>query len=139
MANITKKVMRSPNGASGQYQSWNTAVDLNDLGGPITAGDIFRITESLYRPADHIMIITGDGAVSIRINSIVKIYPNKPTGEFKFPGPGYKNLAGGQDHHDTSMAPFVIEANKSLSFNEELKVNNIEIVSMAANFKLLVD
>ncbi len=132
MANITKKI----NQAVGAAQSWDTAVDQNDTPGAIAAGDVFRISDSLFRSADT-ATITAAAAVTIRVNSYYTIYPQRKNNEFQN-SEWYRNIGAGVETHDASGVVYSIAASGSLTLSNIGPINNIEIVTKAGNFTLLV-
>jgi hypothetical protein len=133
MANITKKITRHIGGS----QYWDTSTDLDDGAGAINAGDIFRIEDSLGKPGSTMSITTGAGTISIRINAMLTLYPARNSNEF-FNSNYSNNISTGTETKDTSQTPIVIAASQTWEWNGEIPIRNIEIVSMAANFKLLV-
>ena len=133
MANITK-LTTAHIGAS---QYWDTSIDLNDSSGAISVGDIFRITNSLQRAGRNLVITTGAGSISIRINGQIVNYPARQYYEF-FNADYMQNISLGVEHKDTSQTPIVIPASETYEWKGEIPIQTIEIVTMTANFKLVV-
>lgn len=132
MANITKKT----NPANNSTQYWESGTDLDDGGAAINAGDVFRIEESLGRPANNLRIVA-TGAISIKINSYYKVHPPRAKNEF-FNSDYYQNFVGGGEYHDTSIATIPIAAASTFTYSGG-PICNIELVTMAGAFTLLVD
>ena len=132
MANITKRVQ--PGIGASQY--WDSAVDLDDGAGGIGTGDVFRIEESLGKPATN-LTIKAAAAMTIRINAYNKVYPNRQSNEF-FNADMFQNIYAGVENHDTTQTPIAIAANNTFVMNGQVPIRNIEIVSAAGAFTVLV-
>lgn len=141
MANITKKILRGASNTSDRtYQRWDTATDTNDSGGAISEGDVFRITDSLYRAADSCVITTSaTGSASFRFNSVITIYPRRNDNEMGWVSSSYELVASGREFSDTSMAPVIVEAGSTFALNKEMNIDTITVVTKSGHFTLFVD
>ena len=136
MSDITKRVDRGIRPAK-RYQYFKSS-ELNDAGGAIATGDIFRIENSLGKPANYLYIETTAGTVfTIRINSVVTTYPLRDA-RLNWPVP-QPDLETPTERIDTSMAIIELGADDVWEIQGVLPVCDIQIVSFTAgSFEIFV-
>jgi hypothetical protein len=136
VATITKKVDRGIEPTK-RYQYWASSENADD-DTAIAAGDVFRIEDSLGKPASYVYIETATGTVlSIRLNGRVVTYPLRDA-RLNWPHP-QPDLENPIERQDESMAAISIGANEVWEFQNVLPVSDIEIVVWSAgSFELFV-
>lgn len=134
MATITKRVNRGIEGVK-RYQYW-ASTENNDEGNPIEAGDIFRIEESLGRPAKYIWIEAATGTeLSIRFNSQLTTYPMRDP---MYNYPNKPDLSSPVVSTDESLAAINIGSDEVWEL-DAFPVSDIQIVTFyTGSFELFV-
>ncbi len=124
-------------------QTWDSSVDLNDNGGAIATGDIFRIKTSLHKVAKSLTIKVAEGSegdsIEIRLNPIVKLYLRRddlPSGPFLSSFGDV--VASEREIVDTSSGTIVIAAGETYTFNDEVQIDTLQLVDKSADFTLTV-
>jgi len=139
MSSITKFTSNSTP-SNQRYQVWDTGLDTNDDGNPITEGDIFEIKESLHRPGKNLQItMDGAGSSSFRFNPRLTVYPRRPENEYNYASERYYFLASGMDMLTSGSAAVIIEAGESWALVGEMPVSEVELVTHSGNFRLFVN
>jgi hypothetical protein len=136
MATITKKADRGIQPAK-RYQYWKSSENADDAT-IIAAGDVFRIEDSLGKPASYFYIETGAATVlSIRLNSRVVTYPLRDA-RLNWPVPSL-DLENPIERLDDSMGAIEIGADEVWEFQGVMPVSDIEIVVFSAgSFEIFV-
>lgn len=146
MADITKKVDTHIDGNK-KYQYWSSSENADD-GTAIAQGDVFKIRDSLGKPAHYLYIETGVGCdLEIRLNSQVTFIPGHRRAA--------KNAEGGRDrgswppglpaideaitYTDDTMEAIPIGANEVWELEGVLAIDDIQIASWSTgSFALVV-
>lgn len=130
MANITRKVSR---GIPAPRQYW-TSTDNNDSGVTMATGDVFKLNDSLNGPATEVILTTTTaGTMSFRTNSILQLFPRRPTGEWQY-GENELLIASGVLRTDQSQTAIVLNGNSSMILTGP--INDLEICSISGAFTL---
>lgn len=139
MASITK-IVNGQIPSALRSQNWQTNLDSNDDGNPITEGDIFEIQASLGRVAKNLQIemLGGATSASFRVNPYVTIFPRRPANEFAPGSDFYDFVASGLTYQDTSVSAMILDAGETWELEGELPVRAVEVVTMSGNFRLSV-
>ncbi len=136
MSTITKRVDRGIEPGK-RYQYWKSSENADD-GTVIAAGDIFRIEDSLGKPAKYFYIETAASTdLVIRINNRVITYPLRDA-RLNWPVPS-PDLSNPIERQDSSMGAIDVGANEVWEFQNVVPVSDIEIITWTAgSFEIFV-
>ena len=136
MADIIRKVDTNIKSQK-RYQYWASGAH----GATISQGDIFKITESLGRPAGYLWIETSSTCdLEIRLNSQVEITPAIPTSA-TWPSniPGVPDINSVVTYTDSTMTAIPIGANEVWEITNVLSIADVQVcVWSTGTFELLV-
>lgn len=100
--------------------------------------DVILVKDSLGKAASHLEI-TAVAAMSVRLNVRHVVYPrrglNSGMADMGIVGP---NVSDGREYLDRSQDPIAIGVGETLTLDQDVAVEDIEIVSAAGNFSILV-
>lgn len=131
MANITKKVDKNIEPGK-RYQYWASSENADD-GTVIAAADIFKIEDSLGRPASYVRIETSAGCnLVIRLNSQVVQYKLKAENKNHVIQAPNLDLANPITSTDGTMASIPISEDFTWTLHDVLPVSDIQIVSWSS-------
>lgn len=129
MADIIKKVTRTVP-PTARYQTFTQA----DGG----AGDVFMIKDSLGSAANYVSI-EADADMTVRFNVYHMVYPNREHLTDFMHASHLPNLALGGRIKDESVASGLdIASGETLELDNDFPVSDIEILSAAGNFTIIV-
>jgi len=136
MATITKKVDRNIQGTK-RYQYW-VSTENNDDGTVIAVGDIFKLEDSLGRPARYVLITTSVGCdLEIRFNTQVTHYQPRDS-RLNWPNPG-PDLENPITVTDVSQDPVPVSANSYFELDNVIAVSDIQIATFGyGSFEIFV-
>lgn len=129
MADITKKVDRGIPSTK-RYQLFTQA--------DASTGDVILVEDSLGQPAQKVSI-EAIADMTVRFNVYQTVYPKRIFNEgFVQTYPGLDNISRGTLIQSDSNAVISISADETLVLSNELVISDIEIVSAAGDFNILV-
>lgn len=129
MANVTKHVDRNV-----PVQSRTQTFTQADA----SVSDVVLVKDSLGKAANHVQI-EAVAAMSVRLNVRQIVYPrrnvNNGLADMGILG---RNVSQGREYLDRSQDPIAIGTGETLTLDQDLAVEDIEIVSAAGDWNILV-
>jgi hypothetical protein len=102
-------------------------------------GDVLLVKDSLSKSASHVTIESEADGLRVRLNVYHTVFPLRQVGDgldadnMGFQGP---NLALGQVYQDDTNAMFVIDQNETLTFDDDLPIDDIELITISGDFTI---